>query len=143
MLLVSPRNSGAANQSLLEKLDCKTLITPVPRPPFIAAILKAHPLETVDIPSLETLLTTEYPHFMYDKSYPEAANDRLAVLHTSGSTGIPKPIIWTHDSAVKHMHMQFLEAPEGYEEQQNFGKRLFLTLPPFHVSLRSGGHQAA
>ncbi|KAJ5703224.1 acetyl-CoA synthetase-like protein [Penicillium malachiteum] len=134
MLLTSPRNSGVANKSLLEKLNCKTLLTPVPRPPFIAGILAAHSLETVDIPSLQTLLTTEYPQFVYEKTYPEDKSDPLVVLHTSGTTGIPKPIIWTHESAVRHMHMQALEVPKGVEVQDSFEKRVFVTLPAFHAA---------
>lgn len=133
MMLVSPRNSGAANKSLLEKLNCKTLLTPVPRPPFIAGILAAHPLETADIPSVQTLLTTEYAHFPYGKTYPQSKSDPLVVLHTSGSTGIPKPIIWTQESAIRHMHMQSLEAPKGAKGHDSFGKRVFITLPAFHV----------
>ncbi|GLA30077.1 putative NRPS-like protein biosynthetic cluster [Aspergillus niger] len=109
MFLTSPRNSAVAHQSLFTKLECTTLLAPSPRPPFIAGILDAHPLKVVDVPSVAELLATEYPVFPYAKTYPEAAYDRLAILHTSGSTGIPKPIIWTHDSAVKHMHMQRLD----------------------------------
>lgn len=143
MFLPSPRNSVEAHRSLLQRLECKTLLTPVPRPPFIANILAAHPLRTLDLPSVNTLVETEYPHFEYSKKYPEDVNDRLAVLHTSGSTGIPKPIIWTLDSAVKHMHMQALKVPEGFEgqDQKNFGKRVFVTLPAFHVSFDSAAYQ--
>ncbi|PWY66351.1 acetyl-CoA synthetase-like protein, partial [Aspergillus sclerotioniger CBS 115572] len=136
MFMTSPRNSAAAHQSLFTKLDCKTLLAPVPRPPFIAGILEAHTLNVVDMPGLDELLTTEYPHFVYTKTYPEAASERMAIIHTSGSTGIPKPVIWTHDSAVKHMHMNVMEPPEGHECQGHwgFGKRMYLTLPPFHAA---------
>ncbi|PYH65836.1 acetyl-CoA synthetase-like protein [Aspergillus vadensis CBS 113365] len=46
------------------------------------------------------------------------------------------PIIWTHDSAVKHMHMQRLDIPAGCEGQDSwgFGKRMYLSLPPFHAA---------
>ncbi|KAJ5929819.1 acetyl-CoA synthetase-like protein [Penicillium verhagenii] len=136
MFLTSPRNSIAAHQSLLDKLKCTTLLASNPRLPFVAAILDAIPLTVIDVPDVEDLLATEYPVFEYSKSYPKDASDRLLVLHTSGSTGIPKPIIWTHDSAVKHMHMQKLEVPIGHEGQdrKGFGKRMYLTLPPFHAA---------
>lgn len=35
----------------------------------------------------------EVPHFPYDKTYEEAEWDPLVVLHTSGSTGLPKPVV--------------------------------------------------
>ncbi|RAL16033.1 acetyl-CoA synthetase-like protein [Aspergillus homomorphus CBS 101889] len=137
IFLTSPRNSAVAHQSLFTKLECTTLLAPSPHPPFIAGIQAAHPiLRVVDAPSTNELLTTEYPPFPYLKTYPEAAHDRLAILHTSGSTGIPKPIIWTHEGAVKHMHMQRLAIPEGCEgqDQWGFGKRVYLSLPPFHAA---------
>lgn len=134
--MTSPRNSIEAHRSLLQDLDCNTLLTPVPRPPFIGAIQEAHPVKTLEIPSVETLLTTEYPHIEYSKTVSENIHEKFAVVHTSGSTGIPKPIIWKHESAVRNMNMQFLQPPEGCEGQESkfFGKRLFLMLPPFHVS---------
>ncbi|KAJ5100641.1 acetyl-CoA synthetase-like protein [Penicillium angulare] len=136
MFMTSPRNSVEAHRSLLQTLDCNTLLTPVPRPPFIGAILDAHPVKTLDIPDLETLLTSEYSHFEYSKSLSEALHEKFAIVHTSGSTGIPKPIIWKHDSGVKNMNMQFLQPPEGCVSQESlsFGKRLYLTLPPFHAA---------
>lgn len=33
------------------------------------------------------------PHFPYTKTFDEAEWDPVVVLHTSGSTGFPKPII--------------------------------------------------
>ncbi|RAH54357.1 NRPS-like enzyme [Aspergillus piperis CBS 112811] len=136
MFLTSPRNSAVAHQSLFIKLGCTTLLAPSPRPPFIAGIVDAHSVKVVDVPSMAELLATQYPVFPYHKTYPEAAHDRLVILHTSGSTGIPKPIIWTHDSAVKHMHMQRLDIPAGCEGQDSwgFGKRMYLSLPPFHAA---------
>ncbi|KAJ5726313.1 NRPS-like enzyme [Penicillium malachiteum] len=137
--LPSPRNSVAANQSLLQKLDCTTLLTPMPHPPFRAAILKAlegQSVKCLDMPSLDTLLTNDYPDFPYSKKYPDAVTDPLLIVHTSGSTGIPKPITWTLESALRHTRMQLLECPEGYksQDQYNAGKRVFVTLPPFHAA---------
>ncbi|KAJ5814169.1 acetyl-CoA synthetase-like protein [Penicillium pulvis] len=136
MFLPSPRNSLAAQQALLKRLDCTTLLVPTPRPPFVTAMIEALPLKVVEVPSLDTLLTAEFPAFEYRKTYPEAATDRFVVLHTSGSTGIPKPIIWTHESVAKHIRMQRLRAPAGSEGQDSkgFGKRMYLTLPPFHAA---------
>ncbi|GAA87321.1 NRPS-like enzyme [Aspergillus luchuensis] len=136
MFLTSPRNSVAAHRSLLDRLNCTKLVAPVPRPPPITAILEAQTLDVLEVPSIDDLLNTEYPHFEYAKTYPEAAGETFAVIHTSGSTGIPKPIVWTHDTAVKHMHMTELGAPVGFESLHRylFGKRMFLVPPPFHAA---------
>ncbi|KAJ5727271.1 NRPS-like enzyme [Penicillium malachiteum] len=136
MFLTSPRNSIAAHKSLLERLECTTFLTPVPRPPFVGPILEGCSVKGIDIPSLETLLTTEYPHFEFNKTYPKAGPEPIAFLHTSGSTGVPKPIKWTHESAATHMRMNQMEIPEGCEGQdrKGFGKRLYMTMPPFHAA---------
>lgn len=69
-------------------------------------------------------------------------NKRTALIrhrrHTSGSTGLPKPITWTHESAVRHMRNTDLEPPEGgftSAERLMAGKRVMVTTPPFHVSM--------
>ncbi|OGM40164.1 hypothetical protein ABOM_011672 [Aspergillus bombycis] len=136
MFLTSPRNSVVAHNSLLKRLDCTTLISPVPRPPPVTNILEASPLDVLDAPSVDELVSKEHRHFNFPKTYPEAAREILAVLHTSGSTGIPKPIFWTHDTACKHMEVVVLEPPEGYEslDHWNRGKRMYLVPPPFHAA---------
>ncbi|KAE8346860.1 hypothetical protein BDV24DRAFT_174499 [Aspergillus arachidicola] len=137
MFLTSPRNSAAAHSSLFKRLECTKLVAPVPRPPPVKAILGAQPtLDILDVPSVDDLISKDYPHFTFLKTYPEVIGETLAVIHTSGSTGIPKPIFWTHDTACKHMHMTALDPPESYESQDSwlFGKRIFLVPPPFHAA---------
>lgn len=55
--------------------------------------------------------------------------------HTSGSTGIPKPLTWTHESVARHHRSSALEAPDGFSSLNSayLGKRVLSTLPPFHV----------
>lgn len=80
MFLTSPRNSVAAHRSLLDRLNCTKLVAPVPRPPPITAILEAQTLDVLEVPSIDDLLNTEYPHFEYAKTYPEAAGETFAVM---------------------------------------------------------------
>ncbi|THC89059.1 hypothetical protein EYZ11_011499 [Aspergillus tanneri] len=136
MFFTSPRNSVAAHNSLFQRLNCTKMVVPTPRPPPVTTILEAHKLDVLEVPGVDDLLSKEYPYFKYSKSFPEAASDKLAAIHTSGSTGIPKPIFFTHDSARKHMRMASLEPPEGFVSQDSWGvgKRAFLSLPPFHAA---------
>ncbi|KAE8133310.1 NRPS-like enzyme [Aspergillus pseudotamarii] len=136
MFLTSPRNSVVAHSSLFKRLNCTTLISPMPRPPAVTTILEACTLNVLDAPSVDELVSKEYSHFDFSKTYPEAAREILAVVHTSGSTGIPKPIFWTHDTACKHMEVVVLEPPVGYEslDHWNRGKRMYLVPPPFHAA---------
>ena len=36
------------------------------------------------------------PPYLYEKTFEEAAHDPIVIVHTSGTTGMPKPILWTH-----------------------------------------------
>lgn len=55
--------------------------------------------------------------------------------HTSGSTGLPKPLIWTQESVARQHNMSALPAPNGSRSLDSLylGKRVLNTLPPFHV----------
>ncbi|KAH8426117.1 uncharacterized protein LDX57_003859 [Aspergillus melleus] len=136
MFYTSPRNSVVAHETLFKQLDCTKFLAPTPRPPPVTAILDAFKMDVLDVPSVDELLDTPYPHFEFSRTYPEAAGERLVVVHTSGSTGIPKPIFWTHAVANKNMEMGALGAPEGFEIQDHWmmNKRVFSALPPFHAA---------
>src|SRR5947199_10791814 len=43
---------------------------------------------------VERWLSEEMPHLPYNKTFGEAEWNPLVVLHTSGSVGIPKPIVY-------------------------------------------------
>lgn len=72
-------------------------------------ILKARPLQVLDSPCLDQLLTTAYPHYHFRKSFAEARNEPLVVVHTSGTTAVPKPIVYSHDFAASYIQWSQLE----------------------------------
>ncbi|KAK3174025.1 putative NRPS-like protein biosynthetic cluster [Lepraria neglecta] len=135
LFLTSPRNSLAAQSALFDTLNCKTLLSSDPRPPAVNAISDHRDIHIVEVPSVSYLLNIEHHHFAYDRSWPEAQSEPLFVVHTSGSTGIPKPLTYTHASAAANTKMMSLDPPVGYESQDKVyqGKRVFISFPPFHV----------
>lgn len=96
-------------------------------------------IRVVEVPSVSYLLDTQHHHFAFDKSWPEAQLEPLFVVHTSGSTGMPKPLLYTHATAATNTMMMSLDPPVGYESQDRVyqGKRVFIAFPPFHVSPKS------
>jgi len=72
MFLPSPRNSITAQVELIKKLDCKIMLSPTPQLAPTTAILSAIELQVLEVPSVEELLDTKYPHFPYNKSYESA-----------------------------------------------------------------------
>ncbi|KAF2019152.1 acetyl-CoA synthetase-like protein, partial [Aaosphaeria arxii CBS 175.79] len=105
--------------ALIEKAAGKALLTPVCIPPTGAAIIEASQLSHYQIPELSDLLDVEHSTYAFEKSFEQARAEPFVVLHTSGSTGFPKPITWTHDWALSFGTEISLDAPEGYETMLN------------------------
>ncbi|KAK4191013.1 putative nrps-like enzyme protein [Podospora australis] len=137
IFLPSPRNSPEAHRSLLGDLKSKVLITPDPAPPSAVTVMEAvrsAPLRHLTIPSLEQQLEKTSPVYVFDKKFHSARWKPLFIVHTSGSTGIPKPKIWTHETAARQINMVSAAVPEGTFSIDHFGhgKRAIVTAPQFH-----------
>lgn len=74
--------------------------------------------------------------FPFPLSWEEAKNKPFCVLHTSGSTGIPKPVFVTYGTFACNDAHQLIPSLGGKPTLINFlkGKRLFLALPLFHAA---------
>ncbi|MCJ1249488.1 hypothetical protein MMC30_006712 [Trapelia coarctata] len=138
ILLLSPRNSVSAQLHLLRTTDCKVLITPIQRPTAVTAILSAqnNGLRVLEIPPVDELLNTHSLPFHYGRSFDQARQHPLTVMHTSGSTGFPKPITWTHDFVAAYARQLQLDPPQGFESNDKLyeGNRVFMMFPPFHAA---------
>ncbi|EED15544.1 NRPS-like enzyme, putative [Talaromyces stipitatus ATCC 10500] len=133
----SPRNSKVAQMDLLWKLECRLIMTTDPEPPFVSMILKDCLLTKLVIPSLDELLREEdVPPYPYTKSFEEAKDDPIFVLHTSGSTGIPKPMIYTHRFVSTVVAANTLPAPDGLRRVDDYFLKgeFFSFLPAFHIA---------
>ncbi|KAF5870715.1 putative nrps-like enzyme protein [Botrytis fragariae] len=138
VLLLSPRNSVAAQLELIRTTKCRTFITAGRSLPSVAAILATagSALQTLEIPTIENLLTTPSKHYPYDKSFDDVCDEPLVVMHTSGSTGFPKPISWTHGFCAAYATSLSLSPPLGFEsvDAKYEGNRIFVMFPPFHAA---------
>ena len=77
------------------------------------AFLVLHPRKLVIVQEIEELLAKTYPHSTFEKTFESAYHEPLVVLHTSGSTSHPKPVVWTHDFAASLIQQIKLEPPPG------------------------------
>jgi acyl-coenzyme A synthetase/AMP-(fatty) acid ligase len=136
MVFTAPMYDAIPTVELLKKLKCSVMLAPAAVPPLTNEILKIYPMKCFQIPSTEDLLTQEYPLYALSKTYETAKDEPLVAFHTAGTTGFPKPVIWTHAWADSFAAERYLESPEGYESMENHisGVRLFSLMPPFHVS---------
>ncbi|KAI1142682.1 hypothetical protein F5Y05DRAFT_126811 [Hypoxylon sp. FL0543] len=139
LLLNSPRNTLEQHLSLFDKTDCNTFISPVNFPlPAVKQILAARPMRHLEVPGMHHWLDGElegkpYP---YTKTFAEARGEPFVVLHTSGSTGLPKPIIQTHATISP---LDAITALPSLGHKPAFpatcaGKRVYVTFPLFHCA---------
>ena len=121
---------------LLEDLQCDVmLLTAESQPPIVEEILLKRAMRKMMVPTLEdTLMTAEGPVYPYNKTWAQAKHEPFVVLHTSGSTGLPKPVILNHGTLAHHD--LFLNARSLGGKALNLarfsGKRVLLCLPQFH-----------
>lgn len=93
MLFLSPRNTLEGHLHVLSEADCHCFLLSTDTP--VHGILSHRQMHTYMIPSLEELLDqSQVDMYPYRKSFAEAGSVPGLVLHTTGSTGLPKAIIW-------------------------------------------------
>lgn len=135
LLLISPRNSIAGHLHLFRATNTKALLVTQPLPPPVSPIVANVTIKTLPVPDLDHLLYQQHPPFAYKASYADNWNDPLVVLHTSGTTGLPKPITWTHGFV--DAFRAAVNIPTGTGEalvKQKFANaRAYNALPLFHV----------
>jgi acyl-coenzyme A synthetase/AMP-(fatty) acid ligase len=138
MLFPSPRYGAEAISKLIDQVDGKILLDPSPPLPVAAEVLQRRPMRTYQIPSLEDLLTTPTQPYPFTKTFAQHKNEAYVSLHTSGTTGFPKPILWTHEWADSCAQCLRLPGPTEQVRTATYvygaNKRVILPFPPFHAS---------
>ncbi|MCJ1250943.1 hypothetical protein MMC30_008172 [Trapelia coarctata] len=133
----SPRNSLEAHLSLLEDTDCKLFLMPKAAPPIVKEVLSKRTMQVYEIPELDEWLNAERgPLYPFEQTFDQARLDPFVVLHTSGSTGLPKPVVvarGTVSATDAFFEMPYIgQAPTFMEAWKD--SRVFLGMPPFHAA---------
>ncbi|KUI66503.1 hypothetical protein VM1G_01339 [Cytospora mali] len=139
VLYSSQLNSLAVHVSLMEQMDCKYVFYAVGV--NFADIIRSRPMGTFVVPELDDLLdlNDKAPLFPYTKTFEEAFHDPYMVLHTSGSTGVPKPVVYTHAMIATQDAVELLPADVCGRKRLHVlhkpgkGVRFILVALPFHT----------
>ena len=119
--------------NLIDKTNCRYLFRGASNSG--AQVLGERDLEILDLVSLEECLEeTPVKECLYDETWETAHNKPFVILHTTGSTGLPKPVVITHSlmSTIDAFHN--LKPVEGQSAtfKKFTGTRMYCALPPFH-----------
>ncbi|TGJ85294.1 hypothetical protein E0Z10_g3472 [Xylaria hypoxylon] len=138
VLFSSHLNSLHVHLSLMKQLDCRSLF--YSDGTHVDDILAGRSMAHILVPDLDDLIDVDnraewYP---YTKTYEEAGLDFYLSLHTSGTTGDPKPLLYNHAVTKNHYLSSFIPDVEGRRHnydlfRMDFGTRVLLPSSPFHV----------
>ena len=97
LLLPFPLAPLATKLDLLDATRCSTFLYPAALAPAVADLLLDRPdVRRVPVPELEAWMTPlRAPEYLYKRSWAEAKDDPWLVFHSAGTTGAPKPVVYT------------------------------------------------
>ncbi|KAJ5930540.1 acetyl-CoA synthetase-like protein [Penicillium verhagenii] len=139
-LFISPRNSVEAQVHLFNKTDCDNLYYDQSLASMVAPWVAGRAgMKSFAIAPLDEWVAAEVAPFPYTKSFAEAEWEPFVVLHTSGSTGLPKPVIISHGKlALNDLHRYVPEYEGNLPWLPTWGKfdnpRYLITCPLFHTA---------
>ncbi|KAI4649945.1 putative NRPS-like protein biosynthetic cluster [Alternaria triticimaculans] len=140
-LNLSPKNSVEGALAVLEATDCDIWAKAgeVPAVPLVKNFLERRSMKLLELPLLDDLLDAEDTKpFPYTKTFETSASDPFCYLHTSGSTGVPKPIPWSHSLIGTMDAIRLLPPVDGDEglvpwtSDWKAGDRIYSSFPMCH-----------
>ncbi|KAI9836987.1 MAG: hypothetical protein M1819_000636 [Sarea resinae] len=135
VLFTSPRNSVEGHLSVLEKTDCRILIRDA-HSKFGKVLEKRAMRDIIGLGIDDVLAEEAVPHYAYEKKYEDVENEPFLVLHTSGSTGLPKPIMITNGLMASWDALHLIGPTDGKEIWVKCVEkaRVYSAFPPFHAA---------
>ncbi|KAJ2995766.1 hypothetical protein NUW58_g1183 [Xylaria curta] len=136
ILFTSPRNSREGHAQLFQTTSCTVLLydsmsshRSLPQTPC---------LKVIPVPSLDDLLNSKnIPHFPFQKTFDEARDDPCVVLHTSGTTSIPKAITLSHGQLAvfdAQWKISPLDGRQVFLQGMGTCSSFLVALPFFHMA---------
>ncbi|KAL9084959.1 MAG: hypothetical protein Q9165_007825 [Trypethelium subeluteriae] len=141
VFLPSPRNPAEVNAALLNQTECSKIIYTGEVKPVVDKICKSTKASAIAVAPFQDLLrmdsrTNNSP----EKAFEDAKNDPILILHSSGSTGLPKPVTMTNGTFAVLDSERFLPTTPGRVNRDfsiwdfQGGGKFFTIFPYFHLA---------
>ncbi|OJK01627.1 hypothetical protein ASPACDRAFT_1898720 [Aspergillus aculeatus ATCC 16872] len=141
VMFISPRNTSAQNSALLQQAKVDVLLYADSMSSMAVQLQGLYSsLSILRMPSLAQCLGSQPKHYSFSKSFAELENEHCLILHSSGSTGIPKLVYMTHGTFACTDNDSFMPVPEGRRAQNaaqfNFSPagRYYSCFPSYHLA---------
>lgn len=128
---------------MLSAADCNIWIKAKEQPtvPLVEEILQRRPFQVLELPPADEVLDAEnVDPFPYCKVFEDAIQEPFCILHTSGTTNLPKPVVWSHGLIGTMDAVRLLPPTEGdlglapWTQNWNDGDKIYSAFPMSHVS---------
>ncbi|KAM7208256.1 chloramphenicol acetyltransferase-like domain protein [Naviculisporaceae sp. PSN 640] len=139
-LFLSPKNSTQGALAVLEAANCRAWAKPRGKASaLVEGLLQQRTMEVVELPELEELLNSDMVEpFPYSQTFESAMDHPFCILHTSGSTGLPKPVAWSHGLIGTMDAVRLLPPTDGDHKLRPWtadwddGDRIYSSFPMSH-----------
>ncbi|KAL2849382.1 hypothetical protein BJX68DRAFT_267234 [Aspergillus pseudodeflectus] len=134
LVLPSPLVTAEAQLRILAKKGCTVYLRPASMADHVTAILHgtSH-IQAIEVPDIEEFFRgDEAEAITYRKTWDEGKDDPWLVYHTSGTTGNPKPVTYTHYMMAGVDIAASLPGEEESVLHQMANSRWFTPLPSMH-----------
>ncbi|RAK78914.1 NRPS-like enzyme [Aspergillus fijiensis CBS 313.89] len=137
-LLPSTRLSDDAYKHILTVTKCQKFFYTPDKQRRVSEIQTAQPeTQLFEVPSLSEFLESESSPYPFEKSYQEAEDEVAIIIHSSGTTGMPKPVPLTHGFLATMDMGAYLSRPQGRQSSMfhdlQAGQLVMSTTPLFHL----------
>ncbi|EAQ91806.1 hypothetical protein CHGG_00041 [Chaetomium globosum CBS 148.51] len=138
-LFISPRNSQEGQLNLFEQTNCQVIWFEATYKDIVQSWVQERDMHAFMTFPVEAWFPEEHIEpYPYNKTFDEAEWDPLLVLHTSGSTGFPKPVVVRHGMLAiadkYHNHGEWNGKRFWLDEMARRSTRMLLPMPLYHAA---------
>ncbi|KAB2569665.1 Non-canonical non-ribosomal peptide synthetase FUB8 [Lasiodiplodia theobromae] len=140
-MLLSLRNSDEAQLHLLQRTDSTHYIFSEGIENHLHVFEQhSEDLHGHQVPTFDQMVALGEQHGHYESQGREDTLEQVLIIHTSGSTGLPKPIYLTNAWVAQIDHQKYIKAPAGRKNRSEGwmgptadGKPMFVPAPFYHA----------